>query len=81
MKKMDTNNIYIRTFYGDEILIFIDNDRKEAHAECIVPISMGYFTTYHVMEYKIHIYRNETLKSILTRVRKAIIDHREEWEM
>ena len=50
MKKIDTNKIYIRTFYGDEILIFIDNDRKEAHVECIVPISMGYFTTYHVME-------------------------------
>ena len=78
---MDTRTIYIDTPYCDKIMLFINKDKKEAYVKSIIPIPINYHTTYHILEYKMPIYPDEELGSILSRVHKVISDHREEWKM
>lgn len=77
---MDADKTYLVTRRCDRIMFSINNDKKEAHVECIIPVSTDYFTIYHVLEYKVPVYSGDTLKSILKRVYKVIDDHREEYE-
>lgn len=78
---MDTRTIYIETPYCDKIMLFINKDKKEAYVKSIVPIPIDWRSMPHVLEYKIPIYPDETLGSILARVHRVISDHREEWKM
>lgn len=78
---MDARTIYHVTPYGDKTMLFISKDEKEACVKSIIAIPINYHTTYHVMEYKMPIYPDEELGSILARANKVISDHREEWEM
>ena len=80
MKTMGIDKIYLITRRLDRIKLSINNDKKEAYVECIIPVSTDYFTIYHVLDYKVPAYSGDTLKSILKRVYKVIDDHREEWE-
>ena len=77
---MDARTIYHVTPYGDETMLFIHKDKNEAYVKSIIVIPINYYyTTYHVMEYKMPICPDEELGSILARVNKVISDHREEW--
>lgn len=79
---MDISKVYyIVTPFGDKIMLSISKDKKEAYVKSIIAIPINYYTTYHVMEYKMPIYPDEELGSILARVHKVISDHREEWKM
>ena len=76
---MDARTVYVESPYGDKTMLFIHKDKNEAYVKSIIAIPINYYTTYHVMEYKMPIYPDEELGSILARVNKVISDHREEW--
>ena len=77
---MNIDKTYFIVRRRDKIIISINESKTEAHVECVFPVSMDYFTIYHVLEYKAPVYSGDTLESILKRVYKVIDDHREEWE-
>lgn len=82
MNNMDVDKVYyIVTPFGDKIMFSISKDKKEAYVKSIVPIPIDWRSMPHVLEYKIPIYPDETLGSILARVHKVISDYREEWKM
>lgn len=65
----------------DKIVLFIDKDKKEAYAKCIVSFSIDYHTSYHILEYKFPICSSDTVNSILEHVYKNIDNYRDKWNI